>query len=48
MVAPEVAQTCLHVERTMSTWETNWLGGVSDAESVGSDEFRERRRRNSM
>ena len=32
----------------MSTWETKWLReSVSDAESVGSDELRELRRRNS-
>ena len=38
-------QTCLHVERTMSTWETKWLrGGVSDAESIEGHEVREPRR----
>ena len=31
----------------MSTWETKWLRDVSDAESVGGDELREPRRRNS-
>ena len=41
-------QTCLHEERTMLTWETKWLRGApATAESIGGDEVREPRRRNS-
>ena len=29
LVAPRLRQTCLHVERTMWTWETKWLREAS-------------------